>query len=172
MHTRFKKQFKVKASSFAGLCLKRMKTLAISSTSLFSSLLFAQSASANGLFQKVGSDLGTTQVFSYAAFLATLAFAIVSTFVFLRSRNEALKDRDAMANELADLRARSERFESLIQADDQRLIVWATPQSNATVIGSLPEGSDAPEDVANFMAFGKWLAPASAAGLELSLIHI
>ena len=166
MHTRFKLQFTDKATSFAGLCLKRMKTLAISSTSLFSSLLFTQTASANELFQAIGSDLGTTQVFSYAAFLATLAFAIVSTFVFLRSRNEAVKDRDAMANELADLRARSERFESLIQADDQRLIVWATPQSNASVIGSLPEGSDAPEDVANFMAFGKWLAPASAAGLE------
>ncbi|MEP3232215.1 MAG: ATP-binding protein [Hyphomicrobiales bacterium] len=166
MHTRFKQQFKNKASSFAGLCLKRMKTFAISSTSLFSPLLFTQSASANELFQAVGADLRTTQVFSYAAFLATLAFAIVSTFVFLRSRNEAVKDRDAMAEELADLRANSERFESLIQADDQRLIVWATPKSNATVIGNLPEGSDAPEDVATFMAFGKWLAPASAAGLE------
>ncbi|MEP1444043.1 MAG: ATP-binding protein [Hyphomicrobiales bacterium] len=166
MHTRFKQQFMNKASSFAGFCLKRMKTLAISSTSLFSSLLFTKSASANELFQVIGSDLGTTQVFSYAAFLATLAFAIVSTFVFLRSRNEAVKDRDAMADELAELRASSERFESLIQADDQRLVVWATPKSSPTVIGSLPEASDAPEDAATFMAFGKWLAPASAAGLE------
>ena len=99
MHTRFKRQFKGKATSFAGLCLKCMKTAAISSTSLFSSLLFTQSASANALFDSVGADLRTTQVFSYAAFLATLAFAIVSTFVFLRSRNEAVKDRDTMADE-------------------------------------------------------------------------
>lgn len=166
MNTRFKRQAVSKLSAFAALRVKSIKSLIFSSTALLSPFLLTDDALANNLFQSLDTNMGTTQVFSYAAFLATLAFAIVSTFVFLRSRNNAVKERDKIAAELADLRSRSERYESLIQADDQRLVIWATPKSKAAVVGNLPDGSNAPEDVATFMAFGKWLAPASAAGLE------
>ncbi|MEO0946147.1 MAG: hypothetical protein AAFY06_15175, partial [Pseudomonadota bacterium] len=140
----------------------RMKRVLATSTALFPAALISFPAEAADFL----TSIGTTQVFAFSAFVATLAFSIVSTVSFMRSRNRANPTRDAMAKELAILRARSERYESLIEADDQRLIIWSSPEANAHVIGRLPPESDAPADPATFIAFGKWLAPASAAGLE------
>lgn len=107
-----------------------------------------------------------SHVISYAAFVATLAFSIVSCLVFIRSRNNTERERDLLATELADLRAHSDRFESLIGADDQRFMIWPSAGDKPTVIGDLPETCAAPAKPSEFVAFGKWLAPASATALE------
>lgn len=115
----------------------------------------------------ISPDLITSgHILTYAAFIATLAFSIVSTFYFMRSRGQITQERDKLASQLYEIRARSERYETLIQADDQRLVIWSQSTEKPSIVGTLPETCAAPSDPSRFIAFGRWLAPASAAGLE------
>lgn len=108
----------------------------------------------------------TPHVITYAAFIGTLVFAVVSGLTASRTRRRIEAERNNLANELGNIRAQSERFESLIRADDQRFLIWSSSKAEPTVTGQLPEQCAAPQAQAEFVRFGSWLAPASAAGLE------
>lgn len=108
----------------------------------------------------------TSNIISYAAFIATLVFTITFCSVLMRTNSRTEKERDTLSNELADIRAHSDRFETLIQADDQRFMIWNSQNETPTMIGDLPESCSAPAKPAEFTAFGKWLSGPSAAALE------
>ncbi|MEP2942823.1 MAG: PAS-domain containing protein [Hyphomicrobiales bacterium] len=129
---------------------------------LSSTLLTSTSLHAASLVE----NYTTSNIISYAAFVATLVFAIVGCGVFMRSSSRAEQERDVLSNELADLRAYSDRFETLIQADDQRFMIWQSTSQTPTIIGDLPDNCSAPTSFTDFTAFGKWLQAPSAAGLE------
>lgn len=108
----------------------------------------------------------TPQIISYSAFVATLVFTIVVCSVLIRSSNRTEAERDELSNELANLRAHSDRYETLIQADDQRFMIWHSTSEKPTIIGDLPESCSAPSSATDFAAFGKWLSGPSATALE------
>ena len=64
------------------------------------------------------------------------------------------------------LRAALDRTEALLDADDQRTIVWESAVAPPQIFGGLPERVGAPADKAAFLAFRTWLSPESADELE------
>jgi signal transduction histidine kinase len=98
------------------------------------------------------------------------AFALVmfaATWLIVeRSRLETVETEQAA--EIADLRARHARTEALIDAGDQRLLVWDETRIGQppTCRGSLPANAGAPPEPSAFIAFGTWLTPTSARRLQ------
>ncbi|MGH6924314.1 MAG: ATP-binding protein [Propylenella sp.] len=93
------------------------------------------------------------------ALAALLAFAL-----FLRVRRD---DRLAAAEkEIVALRSALDRTEALLDADDQKTVVWESVASEPRVFGGLAERVGAPTDKAAFLSLSTWLAAESAAALE------
>ncbi|MBX3596607.1 MAG: PAS-domain containing protein [Rhizobiaceae bacterium] len=102
-----------------------------------------------------------------AAIVAGVLFATFLTAIFLiRDRGRVASENAALKSRLAETSARARRYETLMSFRDQRTILWSSDTKKADIVGALPLESGAPEDRAQFLAFGRWLTPRSAALLD------
>lgn len=106
-------------------------------------------------------DVGRDVVLA-AIVMGVLAFALLSALHLMRERRQADQERGAMERELATLRARLTRAESLLDVPDQRIIVWTAADDRPTLRGRLSRLSDVPEEREAFIAFGTWMTPDTA----------
>jgi signal transduction histidine kinase len=104
--------------------------------------------------------------------LGIAAFAVLGVAAMHRARNRAEAESAALRHQLADSKARSDRAEALVDADDQRLVAWSAPGEPPLVMGRLPRSCGAPDERAAFLAFGAWLVPASARALDTALDNL
>lgn len=102
-------------------------------------------------------------------FVGAFAFAMWSATWLIRERRQLENANTSMAMELADLRARHERAQALLDVPDQRVVIWEGRNHAPVCRGTLPESTGAPKDVAQFTAFGSWMAPTSAQSFENAL---
>ena len=101
----------------------------------------------------------------WMAVTAGTALAAMAAFaLFLRARRD--DKLQTSQSELLSLRAALDRTEALLEADDQRTIVWELAVALPQVFGGLPERVGAPADKAQFLAFRIWLSPEGAEELE------
>jgi signal transduction histidine kinase len=94
----------------------------------------------------------------------TAVAAIAAFWLFLRDRRDG-KLAAAQA-EILGLRAALDRTEGLLDADDQRTVIWDSAVAAPQVFGGLPERVGAPADKAAFLGFHGWLSPESATEIE------
>lgn len=97
----------------------------------------------------------------------TALAALVSVGLLLRSRRDeklAIADRQVTL-----LRSAHDRAVSLLDADDQRTVVWDKTTGEPEVFGGLPERVGAPVERAAFLSFANWLSPESSGNLETSI---
>ncbi len=100
----------------------------------------------------------------WAVTAGTALAALVAFGLLLRTRRDdriAATEREAVA-----LRSALDRAGALLDADDQRTVVWDTAVAEPQVFGGLPERIGAPADKAAFLAFAKWLSAESAPAVE------
>lgn len=116
--------------------------------------------------QSSSGALGAEEIVILAALIGTVSFAVLSAIALIRARNRAEADNADLRQQAANLRAAADRAESIINADDQRIVVWDSVGGDPTVIGDIPELPSAPENEAGFLAFGRWLSAQSAAELD------
>lgn len=99
--------------------------------------------------------------------------AVAAIFAFMMliraSEDDALRSAEAQVSEL---RKALDRAEALLACDDQKTIVWDTPDSSPQVLGALPERVGAPFDRKEFLAIGRWLQPDSVSQLETAVQRI
>ncbi|EFL89872.1 PAS domain-containing sensor histidine kinase [Ahrensia sp. R2A130] len=123
----------------------------------------AQLASIEALLPDAGIA-GNGLVFVF--FVGAFSFAMWSATWLIRERR-ALDDSHRMLSlELADLKARHERAEALLDAPDQRVVVWDGEENPPTCRGALVSTSGTPSESADFVAFGTWMAPNSAQSFD------
>ncbi|MEM8838206.1 MAG: ATP-binding protein [Pseudomonadota bacterium] len=161
--THVKTRFKASTSLVTPSLSRSLNGIGVLAGTLAATFFGTRPAAAEGLFF---GGLSSTHVLAYAAFVATLGFAIVSTFILMRERRRIALERDRLVEELADNRARADRIETLLAIDDQRLVIWPSPNARPTILGTLPDRCGAPTDKAAFLAFGKWLDASSAHQLQ------
>lgn len=101
-----------------------------------------------------------------AVFGGAVSFALLSAFWLIRERGRIGEENRRLKEKYADIRADRDRFASLVEVDDQRIVVWDSSGGKPKILGRLSESSRAPEDRESFLAFGKWLEPGSASRLE------
>ncbi|MEL7272202.1 MAG: ATP-binding protein [Pseudomonadota bacterium] len=102
-------------------------------------------------------------------FVGAFAFAMWSATWLIRERRQLENANTSMAMELADLRARHERAQALLDVPDQRVVIWEGRNEAPVCRGVLPESTGAPMDTGQFTAFGSWMNAASAQSFENAL---
>ncbi len=110
--------------------------------------------------------LSASEIVTLSSLVGVVVFAVLSAIALIRSRNRAEAEKLRMAAEIADLKAVADRAETLLNIDDQRLVVWDEPGAEAFVVGRLPRRGVIPGARGDFLAFGTWLTPESAGDLD------
>ncbi len=111
-------------------------------------------------------EFDSVQVAWLSALVGAVCFAVVSAAALIRARGRAEEDRSKLMGEAADLKLAADRAEAVLNADDQRVVIWSGPGEGPLVMGSLPNGSGVPRAKTAFLAFGQWLEAASSIQLE------
>ena len=114
-------------------------------------------------FDGAGAALGDVVWLAVTAGTALAALAAFALFLRARARRQADDRRRARRSAL---RAALDRTEALLDADDQRTIVWDSAVAPPQVFGGLPERVGAPADKARSSPSRTWLSPESADELE------
>ncbi|RFC68568.1 MULTISPECIES: sensor histidine kinase [Mesorhizobium] len=110
--------------------------------------------------------LSTPEVLQLAIVAGVLLATFLTAITLIRDRARISTENADIKTRLAESTAIVRRYEALMSFRDQRTIVWASDAKKADIVGALPAESGAPEDRAQFLAFGRWLNPQSAAMLD------
>lgn len=113
-----------------------------------------------------GLSMSVVQVIQLAVFLGVTGAAMFSALWLIRERGRTAAENVELRARVGDLSTSLRRSEALLNLPDQRFIVWSDEMRKPELMGGLPASSGAPDDRANFLAFGKWLTPRAAAQLE------
>src|SRR5690606_18819405 len=95
--------------------------------------------------------------------------AMLSAIWLIRERQRTAAENLELRGRVAELGSSLQRAESLLSLNDQRIVLWGEDGRKPDLIGSLPPASGAPDDRGQFLAFGRWIEPRSAAELEHAL---
>ncbi len=112
------------------------------------------------------SAIGAEEIIILAALIGTVSFAVLSAIALIRARNRTEAENTKLQQQAANLRAAADRAESIINADEQRVVVWEAAGASPLVIGDIPRLPGVPVEGADFIAFGSWLSAQSAAELD------
>lgn len=110
--------------------------------------------------------LDSRAVLLLAVFGGAMSFALLSAFWLIRERARIGGEYGNLRQRFGEVRADRDRLASLVQLDDQRIVVWDGGNELAGTLGNLPERCGAPAPTSDFVAFGKWLEPGSAQRIE------
>ncbi len=102
------------------------------------------------------------KVVQFAVFAGAMSFAILATFWMIRERTKSADKNKALVLSNADMKASQERDAALLNAPDQRILLWSGQDREPALYGALPGLMGAPTKGTNFLAFGTWLTPESA----------
>jgi signal transduction histidine kinase len=129
----------------------------------------AWSQQETGLLSFGNLSMGILEVIQLAVFLGITGTAMLSAIWLIRERTRTADENLELRERLAETGAALQRAESLLNLNDQRVVVWMNDSRKPDVVGSLPPETGAPGERGAFLAFGRWLAPQSAADLERAL---
>ncbi len=117
-------------------------------------------------------SIGVLEVMQLAIVAGALLAAMLSAIWTIRDRGRIAAENLQLRGRIADLDAANERAEAFLQLRDQRLVIWPPEPGRPEISGELPARAGAPEDRAEFLAFGCWLEPCSAAELDRALLSL
>ena len=95
-----------------------------------------------------------------------LGVSVIGLLVLMRIRRNIEGDHDALVRENATLKADLARAEALIDAGDERYVIWsgrAEPRSRGRL------GAAVPHEHGQFLAFGTWMTAEAATSFERAL---
>jgi signal transduction histidine kinase len=111
----------------------------------------------------------TYEIIGTAAFAGVVAIAATCAIALMRQRRRAEEVSARLTQETATLRADLDRLETLLDADDQRLVAWYKAGEGPVVAGTLPDSAGAPRAKTQFLSFGTWLVPETATDLDRAI---
>lgn len=115
------------------------------------------------------SGLGAGDVIMLAALVGTVTFAVISAIALIRTRSRVENENARLVEENRSLRAAADRSESLLNANDERIVVWEARGSTPVVHGQLPSTQGAPNERSAFVAFGAWLDVDSSTRIDRAI---
>lgn len=150
-----------------GALKRAAASLALSAAALLPATGWAQDSAGLPLFG--GFSLGTLEVIQLAVFVGITGTAMLSAIWLIRERQRTADQNAELRERLAETGHALQRTESLLNLNDQRVVVWMNESRKPDVVGALPPETGVPNDRSAFLAFGRWLTPQSAADLERAL---
>lgn len=107
-------------------------------------------------------------IFSSLA-VGAIAAALLSTIWLVRQKGNLEAEGHEIRGALSDAQQKISKYEALIADKNRRIVVWEAGPSRPEFLGQLPAETGAPLDDRDFLAFGKWMRPHSAAELERAI---
>ncbi|MEL6435794.1 MAG: PAS-domain containing protein, partial [Pseudomonadota bacterium] len=114
----------------------------------------------------LGIPVATFQIVQLVVVSGALIAAFVSAFWLIKERGRTAAQNEALRSKLSAETARSNQLATLSAVEGQRAIIWPAGGEKPFVLGRLDARAGAPDTEAEFLAFGRWLAPTSAAAVE------
>jgi len=151
------------------MAIRAARPLALLCLLVIADRALAQSA---GDLEILGMALSPGQIIYLSAIIGVTGFAVWSVITMMRARHRTEAENADLRLEVADLQVAADRAEAVINGDDQRLVVWSAPGEAPLVAGKMPREAGAPSDRGAFLAFGTWLQPESAAGLDRAISRL
>nr|CAD6429497.1 alkaline phosphatase [Rhizobium sp. Q54] len=118
-----------------------------------------QTTAANRLFS-------STEVVTSSLVVGALGAVLLSVLWLVRQRGNMEAESQEMRAALSDAQQRISKYEALIAEKNRRIVIWDGATARPEVLGHLPADSGAPQNEREFLAFGRWIRPSSAAELE------
>ncbi|MBU4531747.1 MAG: PAS-domain containing protein [Hoeflea sp.] len=142
-------------------CRRRFLT----GTALVTGFLLAPAGAA--LAQTTGGlSVSSMEVVNFAMVIGAISAAMISAIWLIRERGKIDLENAELRTSLADANAKLSRHQALIIDRDRQIVVWDGVGLPAEVLGNLAPETGAPQRPSDFLAFGRWLEPRSAAGLD------
>ncbi len=145
--------------------LARLAGFALATVAFPAVALAQEAAPAN---VRLPFSIGTVEVIQLALFVGVTGAAMLSAIMLIRERGRTAAENIEFRSRVAELDAALQRAEALLNLKDRRILVWSGEGAKPELVGAI-ELPGVPEDRATFMAFGRWLAPGSAAALERAI---
>lgn len=161
---------KLRKSAIFGLKRTNMNAILTSFTLITPFLI--TSANAANVSGPATIGLDQNSILLIAIFGGAVSFALLSAFWLIRERARISEDNLKLRQMFSTLRADKDGLAALIEAGDQRVIVWSGDDEKTKIYGNLPEQSGVPSDSGTFQAFGIWLTPESVIELEEKIISL
>jgi signal transduction histidine kinase len=121
-----------------------------------------------GAVQRALATAGSPDAPTLPLILGLLIFGMLAAAVLLRTRREAAQAEAVSRDEVVELRSELDRLKTLLLAEPQALVEWRAGSDEPNIFGDtsifVPD-----EQPARLLAFGTWLAPAAAQGMEHAL---
>lgn len=142
--------------------LKSARWVMTATTALSASGASAAQASAGALY--------TTGGIAVAAILAgVLSAAFISSIWNVRRRSVAEAESREIRAALSEASQKISSYQALIADKNRRIVIWDSLSGQTEIMGQLPPETGAPAQERDFVAFGKWLTPRSAADIEKAI---
>lgn len=138
-------------------------SLAVSICALSTSTALADVAT---MVNSISTSLSSNNLAMFAIFTGAFSFAMMSASWLIRERRRLEREYQALGLEHADLKARHEHAEALLDVPDQRVVIWRSFDDTPICRGALPASVQTPPDAVAFTAFGSWMKPDSATSFE------
>ena len=149
-----------------------LKNRLLGSAALAGAMAVDSVAAAQGLPLPAGMSFGTFEVIQAAVFTGVMGAALVSAIWLIRERGRIASDNLDLRGRIAELSTALQRSEALLNLKDQRVVVWMKDNPKPDIVGALSLTAGVPEERAQFLAFGRWLSPRSAASLERAIADL
>jgi len=106
------------------------------------------------------------EAIQFAVFAGITGAAMLSAIWLIRERGRTAAENTQLRGRVAEIGAALHRADTLLNLNDQRVVIWQEEGRKPDLVGTLPAAAGVPDDRGQFLAFGRWLEPRSAAELE------
>lgn len=147
-------------------CVRLLGTLFLSGSALswLTTAALAQQSEADSI-----RLFSSSEVVISSLVMGALGAVLLSAVWLVRQRGNMEVETQEMRSALSDARQRISKYEALIADKNRRIVVWESGTARPEFLGHLPPETGAPQQDRDFLAFGRWLRPTSAAELERSI---
>lgn len=144
------------------------KQLLSSASVLIAAALLPQAAAAQQIYPVLGR-VTSVDMAAYALIGGALSAALVSALWLLRQRNRLESEGQELRSALSDTQQKISRYQAFIADKNRRIVIWDGHTGKPEFLGQLPPETGAPQADVDFLAFGRWLKPHSAAEVDKSI---
>jgi len=113
-----------------------------------------------------GPHLATPEIVTASVLLGVMSAAMVSAIWMIRQRGRMEAENRDLKAHLSETRHDVSRLQALISDKNRRIVVWDGLSGKPEFLGQLPPETGAPQADRDFLAFGRWMKPASATEIE------
>ena len=139
----------------------------LTGTSLITACVLAPAGTAMAQSQAAGGlSVSSMEVVNFAMVIGAISAAMISAIWLIRERGKIDLENAELRSALADSNAKLSRHQALIIDRDRQIVVWDGVGLPAEVLGNLSVETGAPQKPSEFLAFGRWLEPRSAASID------